>query len=305
MTDESKRLPVPSAAMKLQRMAARAGALTEFNPQQTRMKVGALKSAIGLARKIQEWEALDIAIDELIAEQRSFVAWWDANVTPGGQGGDRKSKDHGHQKMTVISVTAATAQTGVTKQQVSKWRQHLAAEADYRAMLHDAAGVIAWALHEWHTPAEYLQLARDVLGGIDLDPASTVMAQHSVQAKAYFTSKQDGRVQDWHGRVWLNPPYAQPLIGEFVDKLIAERAAGRVSAAIMLTHNYTDTTWFQKAAVVADAICFSRGRIHFIDRHGEPNDSPVQGQAFFYFGEDRARFIDLFDPAVGFAMVRP
>jgi hypothetical protein len=53
--------------------------------------------------------------------------WWRANVTPGGKGGDRKSKNHGRKTVTVIPVAEATK---LTKQQVldrlSTWRATLA-----------------------------------------------------------------------------------------------------------------------------------------------------------------------------------
>ena len=43
----------------------------------------------------------------------------------------------------------------------------------------------------------------------------------------------------------------------------------RPTTAIMLTHNYSDTAWFQDAAALADAICFTRGRVRFVDPDGE------------------------------------
>jgi phage N-6-adenine-methyltransferase len=119
--------------------------------------------------------------------------------------------------------------------------------------------------NEWYTPPEYLDHARAVLGEIDLDPASSRDAQRTVKAAEFFTLSDDGLKHEWRGRVWLNPPYAQPAIAHFVSKMMEERLSGRVTAAIMLTHNYTDTAWFQEAASVADAICFTRGRVRFID----------------------------------------
>jgi phage N-6-adenine-methyltransferase len=150
--------------------------------------------------------------------------------------------------------------------------------------------------NEWYTPIAYLDRARRVLGGFDLDPASSERAQRTVQASRYFTKADDGLAREWHGRVWLNPPYAQPLIADFVGKMVAERLAGRVTSAVMLTHNYTDTSWFQGAAAVADAICFTRGRVRFVDSDGDLA-APTQGQAFFYFGDAVALF------AVDFAEV--
>src|SRR5262245_6844094 len=62
--------------------------------------------------------------------------------------------------------------------------------------------------NEWYTPPAYLEAARLVLGGIDLDPASSDVAQRRVRAGRYFTKKDDGLSRPWRGRVWLNPPYA-------------------------------------------------------------------------------------------------
>jgi hypothetical protein len=147
--------------------------------------------------------------------------------------------------------------------------------------------------NEWFTELKYLERARSALGEIDLDPASCEEAQRSVRATRYFTKADDGLAHEWHGRVYLNPPFAQPLIYQFVDKMVEERLAGRVSAAIMLTHNYTDTRWFRTALSVADAIGFTSGRVRFYTPDGEVAD-PFQGQAFFYFGNETARFAEAF-----------
>ena len=72
--------------------------------------------------------------------------------------------------------------------------------------------------------------------------------------------------------------------------MIAEIAAGRVKQAIVLTHCYCDTAWFQKLARKAHLVCFPKGRIRFEAPDGTLA-SPTQGQAFFYFGTAaRARF---------------
>jgi phage N-6-adenine-methyltransferase len=144
--------------------------------------------------------------------------------------------------------------------------------------------------YEGYTPPKYIELARTVLGGIDLDPASSEKAQETVRAAQYFTAADEGLRHEWRGRVWLNPPYAQPLIGQFVTKMVEERSAGNVTAGIMLTHNYTDTSWFHEASEIADAACFTRGRIAFLDSDGAPCLSPAQGQTFFYFGDHKEAF---------------
>lgn len=162
-------------------------------------------------------------------------------------------------------------------------------------------GTFGTGQNEWYTPDEYLDAARDVLGAIDLDPASSIAAQAKVQARKFYTEADNGLSQPWAGRVWLNPPYAQPHIANFVARMVSEVRSGNVSAGIMLTHNYTDTAWFHEAAAMADAICFTRGRIKFYDDGGNIA-APTQGQAFFYFGMDTLKFASRFR-SVGFVLL--
>lgn len=161
-------------------------------------------------------------------------------------------------------------------------------------------GTFGTGENEWYTPDEHLDLARNVLGAFDLDPASSPIANERVRAVQIYTETDNGLEKPWYGRVWLNPPYAQPAISHFADKMVAEWNVGNVDGAIVLTHNYTDTAWFQKLARAATAICFTRGRVRFISPTGELA-SPTQGQAFFYFGHDAETFASSF-AEVGFVV---
>jgi hypothetical protein len=137
--------------------------------------------------------------------------------------------------------------------------------------------------NEWYTPSDYIEAARKALGGIDLDPASSALAQETVQAGQFFTKDTDGLKQAWHGNVWMNPPYAQPLVGLFVDKLCTAYGDGDVPAAIVLVNNATETAWGQQLLESATAVVFPKARIRFLDPDGQPG-APLQGQMFVYLG---------------------
>lgn len=143
--------------------------------------------------------------------------------------------------------------------------------------------------NEWYSPPEIIEAARRVLGGIDLDPATSEVANKRVRATAIFTAEDNGLLQRWpRGRIWMNPPYAQPLIGQFAARFAGEIANG--STGIVLVNNATETQWFQTLASAASAICLPSGRIRFVAPCGKRGDSPLQGQAILYAGPDTAKF---------------
>lgn len=146
---------------------------------------------------------------------------------------------------------------------------------------------------EWYTPEDIIKRARRVFGGcIDLDPATNEIAQRVINATDYYTKADDGLNQPWRGRVWLNPPYSMPLIVNFVDRVLAAYAAGEIDEAIVLTNNSSDTRWFQ-SLISNHVVCFPAGRLGFW-RNNQQAFAARQGQAIFYLGQNRPRFIEAF-----------
>lgn len=143
---------------------------------------------------------------------------------------------------------------------------------------------------EWYTPAEYIESAKNVMGKIDLDPASSEAANKVIKAKKYFDEKINGLIQKWHGSIWMNPPYSQPLINDFIEKLETEE----YDQAIVLVNNATETRWGQKLLELCNAVCFHTGRIRFVSPEGEQGAAPLQGQMIAYIGKEYKKFITEF-----------
>jgi phage N-6-adenine-methyltransferase len=237
------------------------------------------------------------------AERRLGTMLDELPGTPPGERGQgrRKAGAESTSQREVDSPRAkAVAAMGLTSVDVTRCRK-LAAVPDEVAERHIAsttkrgdkltrANTIAavslgadYDSDSWTTPPEIVEAIRRVLGEIDLDPASNDKSQRVVKAKKYYTLADDGIARTWKGRVFLNPPYAQPACGRFVEKFIAEHAAGRMTKGIILLNASTDTAWWHSLAR-RYPVCFTIGRIGFLQPDGTKVDANRVGQAFFAAG---------------------
>lgn len=141
--------------------------------------------------------------------------------------------------------------------------------------------------NEWYTPQTYIDSARKVMGKIDLDPASSILANKRIKAKTFFDEAANGLAQKWFGCIWMNPPYSQPLINDFIQKLETEQ----YEQAIVLVNNATETRWGQKLLELSNAVCFHLGRIRFVSPEGDGSNAPLQGQMIIYIGKNYKSFI--------------
>jgi hypothetical protein len=61
--------------------------------------------------------------------------------------------------------------------------------------------------YEWISNRDLVDSAHLLMGGIDLDPASSVMANKYVNADNFYTITDDGlNEKEWFGKVYLFPP---------------------------------------------------------------------------------------------------
>ena len=147
--------------------------------------------------------------------------------------------------------------------------------------------------NEWYTPPEYIDAASEVMGAIDLDPASSHKANEIVGAIKYYTAEDDGLKQEWFGRIWMNPPYATELITKFCEKMARYYTDGKVTEAIILVNNATETNWFNILIEQASAVVFPKSRIKFYMTDGTMGQ-PLQGQAIIYLGGNAEVFLGVF-----------
>lgn len=140
---------------------------------------------------------------------------------------------------------------------------------------------------EWYTPGDCIAAVREVLGVIDIDPASNEAANRTVKARVFFDRQSNGLAQDWPGKVFLNPPYGGKE-GPFINKLIQQYRRGITTEAIILVPANTDTDWFQP--LWDYLICFVRQRIRFIPSDGRKISSPSARNVFVYFGKQPSQF---------------
>lgn len=99
---------------------------------------------------------------------------------------------------------------------------------------------------EWYTPLPFIEAAREVMGGIDLDPASHEEANRNVKATRYLTEQDNGLTCQWHGRIFLNPPGG--FVNEFWFRLLHEFQAAHVSEAVWIGYSLEQLQTIQAKA---------------------------------------------------------
>lgn len=178
-----------------------------------------------------------------------------------------------------------------------------------------------------NTPAEIMERVRATLEGIELDPASSAIANRTVKAERFFADPYapeidtfdprcagvNGLALVWHARtLWLNPPFStekrdasgaivrnakdqpirQRVIGEWVKRWINAIEHSEVThGAMILIPARTDTSWFRPFFTYPVHYCFVAGRLTFSDAD---NSAPFP-TVIFYRGRDFERFYMLFE----------
>ena len=144
--------------------------------------------------------------------------------------------------------------------------------------------------HERYTPSQLVDAVRQVLGEIDLDPASSREANKVVRARSFFTVQSNGLKRQWRGRVFLNPPFDDwPT---WVTKLDRELASGRVREAVVV--GPANISAFRPLLQRGALLWLPNERPKYYDPHTDTLIDPPFGSLVGYVGRKRDRFLAVF-----------
>lgn len=273
-------------------------------------------------KAIEVWakaEKKDAELQNLIAEQKIRTQRILGQLIKDGQEAGEIAKQETNAKKVFVSVQPRTlSEIGLTAKESSTFKQIASIPDDlFETTIAEKKDAVTKAVselttagmlkvakeiktphvsfnsgeNEWYTPSFLIEAARESMGWIDLDPASNKLANETVKAENYYTILDNGLTKEWYGNVWLNPPYSQPEISDFSNKV----AKLEFIQACVLVNNATETAWFQNMMSVCTCICFLKGRVKYNDKNGTPVNSPLQGQVVLYFGENAIKFYDVFN----------
>jgi len=145
------------------------------------------------------------------------------------------------------------------------------------------------------TPLDVIYDAHTLMGGIDLDPASSEAFNTSVKASMIYTKSNDGLAKPWFGRVFLHPPsgwrdgYENAEL--WVSRMVAAWEGETFHEGLLLIPAITGADWFQR--VWDRPLCFMGYRMKFVTEDGETVDAPHH-MAVAYFGNNVAGFANVF-----------
>ena len=131
---------------------------------------------------------------------------------------------------------------------------------------------------EWETPQDFFDKL-NAKWRFTLDVCATA---ENAKCDKFFTRDDDGLLQTWKGRCWMNPPYGRE-IGKWMKKAY-ESTKTEAECVVCLVPARTDTAWFHDYAMKG-RIEFIRGRLRF---GGGNNPAPFPSCVVTFEREDNS-----------------
>lgn len=160
------------------------------------------------------------------------------------------------------------------------------------------------ASFEHYTPSHVVEMARNVLGGIDLDPCTSEEANKVVRATHTICLPNDGLSYSWPGRLFVNPPGGtltdenerktygtRSRAAAWWCKLVEEYLLGNTTSAIFVgfTLEILRSTQHSKIPLACASLCFPAKRLAF------SGGSPTHANVIAYLGTDKDLFRRVFE----------
>lgn len=118
--------------------------------------------------------------------------------------------------------------------------------------------------HGWETPAALFNAVEAGAGPFDLDPCAPDRPG-TVRTARRYTTADDGLSREWHGRVFMNPPYGRAM-RLWLAKAVSEAEAGAEVVGLLPVR--TETEWWHNFVVSRADVLLLRGRLFFGDGDG-------------------------------------
>lgn len=147
---------------------------------------------------------------------------------------------------------------------------------------------------EYYTPSWIIEAAREVMGSIDLDPASSAKANEVVKAAIYLTKDDNGLLYGWFGNVWLNHPFSKTYNYAWITTLIRNaNFTEEFKQACCITYASTSEKWFQPLMDYPQ--CYFSRRVNYIDGETmQPKKGVTKGSVVTYLGYNVDKFYNVF-----------
>lgn len=151
----------------------------------------------------------------------------------------------------------------------------------------------------WRTPEYIFEAVRECMGGIDLDPCTD--EDNPVKAGSIYTMDDDGLVQPWFPKTYVNPPYKE--LKRWCEKIAHEvhgMNLGNVPPArplaALLPMRSLETRYLQETlwnSHLSTRFWF-RGRVGFIDADGVRQKGNTKGSILWFYGVDAGTVYEVF-----------
>ena len=148
---------------------------------------------------------------------------------------------------------------------------------------------------DWQTPQHILDGARRYWGGqIPCDVATT--PQNPTRARRFFAPPDsDGLLETWPAEWWINPPYGK-VLKTWLAKAAQEARWGGTGIALLPCARW-EQKYFQDVLTEANAVCFIRKRVKFINpATGDAVSGNTYANMFLGFNVDQSRWLEAFQP---------